>query len=171
MGKGTNNFRTCQIINGIPNAPISIDEQVQLIDSLSRFELPEFHSSVLNTIKFYTLKARVEFNLTREQFPMPCLSYKIRGDTAGQAWYAEHKIKINPVYLEFNPHHILHDTIPHEIAHLVTRLIHGFGVAPHGREWENVSSKLGHVHNRCHNMPRVRDVIADKLRGMSEDDF
>lgn len=174
MGKGVNNFRTCQIIKGIPLNHSSL-EPINLIDNLSKFELPEFHQTVIDTIKHYIIKARTKYRLNADILPMPNLSYKLRGDCAGVAIYSENEIRLNPVYLETYTYDMLTNTIPHEIAHLVTRKLYGFKVATHGKEWQNVCLDLGHVPTVRHSYGTYKqasqDLVNSKVNSLSADDF
>jgi len=45
----------------------------------------------------------------------------------------------------------MEDTIPHEIAHLVDRVIHGFS-DNHGRKWQRIAKKLGCTAKRTHSV-------------------
>jgi len=58
------------------------------------------------------------------------------------------------------------DTIPHEVAHIVTRFIHGSKVSAHGKEWKNIARRIGCTGNRCHTMelPRAKKRSAPRRR-------
>lgn len=123
------------------------------------------------------------FKLAQELFPEFTLNYKDvpvvffpKGSTAGRARWK----KIGGVRyfnLEFNVAAIdLHwedtylDTIPHEVAHIVTRFIHGRDVSSHGPEWKRIARRLGCNGERCHslNLPRAKKRSAPRRRQPQE---
>ncbi len=63
----------------------------------------------------------------------------------GQAWYRKNLIRLNPAGFDYNTDDMIHDTLPHEIAHLVTDHVYGLDVPDHGREWKGVASMLGAI--------------------------
>ena len=84
--------------------------------------------------------------------PLPVVVFDLKGTTAGQAWTGENKIRVNLGVL-MNPKYqedMLEQTIPHEVAHLVTRAIWGSQVKSHGRQWAFIMNLLGKPAKRCH---------------------
>lgn len=151
-----------------------ICENVQLLDDMNSWDIPEFHESVCATIKFWTLKARTRFHLNAKQLPMPILSYNLRGNIAGQAFYREHVIKINPVFLQTQTWDMINNTIPHEICHFVTHAVHNFPVYPHGKEWRNICLDMGHTpQTYCHYGKYKTNVqqVSNMINKMSNEDF
>ena len=105
------------------------------------------------------------WELARQTFPEFTLELKdvpvvfvAKSTTAGSARWK----KINGVRvfnLEFNAEALTVDwedmyldTIPHEIAHIVTRFLHGSKVSSHGPEWKRIARALGCNGKRCHSM-------------------
>lgn len=75
-------------------------------------------------------------------------------------------IRLNPLFCEQSPEHMLNDTIPHEVAHLVCYCT-GLGKG-HDAGWKRVAKKLGSTgktyHNECviGNKPEVFVVFGDE---------
>jgi SprT protein len=108
--------------------------------------------------------------------PTPQVDFSLRGKAAGQARWslvpaARKGSPHNPVHqldhhrphlsLRFNreaydlaPDWVLQQTVPHEVAHLITRLRWGTSVRPHGPEWQSVMRDcFGLVPKRTHSIP------------------
>ena len=102
-------------------------------------------------------------------FRFPNIRYDLRGTTAGTATYSTWTININPVLLAENFDDMLADTVPHEMAHLITDQVYPEahqrtgnmtrtrnGVwrrpkrSPHGEEWKSVMRVLGCDPRRTH---------------------
>lgn len=83
-------------------------------------------------------KPDIKFNLTGKCAGM----YERRGD--------KHCLRFNRNFFEKNFEDVLKFTVPHEVAHYVTVLRHGW-VKPHGKEWKNIMGLFG-IKNpqRCH---------------------
>jgi len=77
--------------------------------------------------------------------------------TAGQAFYAESLVRMNPRLMEFGMEEV-DKTLRHELAHLVARARAGRGrIEPHGKEWRQACRDLGLVdEKRCHDLPLPR---------------
>ena len=108
-------------------------------------------------------------------FKKPKVSYNVRGTTGGYARYASWEVDFNPVLLSENLDTYLTDVIPHEVAHLATKLIYpqalvrGFGKkrSPHGSEWASIMVVLGADPKRTHRM----DVTNAKVRTMKKYEY
>lgn len=84
-------------------------------------------------------------------FPMPKLTWFPRGSTAGWAIYGTWEIKINAHLAERQPVDCLENTVPHEVAHLLTWWEHGRVADQHGREWQEACRWLGMADPKaCH---------------------
>jgi SprT protein len=77
--------------------------------------------------------------------------------TAGQAYYAETLVRMNPRLLQFGMEEV-DTTLRHELAHLVARFRAGRRrIAPHGAEWRRACRDLGLTdEKRCHDLPLPR---------------
>jgi SprT protein len=80
----------------------------------------------------------------------PKVSFQLRGTCAGKACHSNNTIKVNPILLKENYEEMINQTIPHEVAHLATRVIYRRRVKPHGHEWREVMYSLGLEPTRCH---------------------
>jgi SprT protein len=67
----------------------------------------------------------------------PTIRYFQRREEAGRAWLSENVIELNGVLLSRHPAAMLHETLAHELAHLVVHRIDRRARA-HGREWQHV---------------------------------
>ena len=91
--------------------------------------------------------------------PMPAVRFDLQGRTAGMAVYGPRHTRETPALLRVNadllwryPDEMIDETIPHEVAHVVTRWAWGGRVAPHGREWKSIMRAFGKEPTRCHTM-------------------
>lgn len=74
-------------------------------------------------------------------FPMPTVSYAVRGVKAGVAYLQRNEIRLNPILLVENGQAFVQQVVPHELAHLL--VYQQFGrVAPHGKEWKMVMEQV-----------------------------
>ena len=138
------------------------------------------------------MKAKVEAKLreciaTAERkynttIKFPTVRYDLRGTTAGWAQYSTWSVNFNAVLMVENFESFLEDTVPHEIAHLITDQVypeaHQRGAptitrtgkfrrgkrSPHGDEWKSVMRVLGADPSRCHSYDvsnaRVREKVS-----------
>ena len=97
-----------------------------------------------------------EFNLRNCEVP---IVFFAKGTTAGYARWRKGVMGAITYNLEFNVEAIAKDwgdmyldTIPHEVAHIVTRVLHGEKVASHGKEWTRIAKSLGCSGNRTHSL-------------------
>jgi SprT protein len=104
------------------------------------------------------------YELAREQFPnlnlsKPNLSFDVKGAAAGLAYWKKNLIKINLQCACLNSEnlaHILNNTVPHELSHLIARNLHSSYIKPHGSEWRSIMRKLGVEPSRTHSMDVVK---------------
>lgn len=78
------------------------------------------------------------------------VAWDLKGRVAGYAHYYEWKIRLNYELYEQNEEDFLNRTIGHEIAHLLTYLVFGTSIKPHGLEWRKMDRFLGGDGSRCH---------------------
>jgi SprT protein len=93
---------------------------------------------------------RLARRVHRRHFDMPRVSYAVRGRAAGKASFGEWEVMFNATLLQENAQEMVKDVVIHEVAHLVTRAMHGREVASHGEEWKLVMKSLGAEPNRTH---------------------
>lgn len=73
-----------------------------------------------------------------------------RGKVAGTANYGRMELNFNMALLRQNPDEFIGQTVPHEVAHLITDWIWNGTAKPHGKEWKKVMRNLGCKPKRCH---------------------
>ena len=114
-------------------------------------------------------------------FRFPNIRYDLRGTTAGTATYSTWTININPVLLAENFDDMLADTVPHEMAHLITDQVYPEahqrtgnmtrtrnGVwrrskrSPHGEEWKSVMRVLGCEPSRTHSFDTTNARVRER---------
>lgn len=110
----------------------------------------------------------------------PTVVYQKRGTTAGTANYRTWTIDINPVLLVENFDDMLNDTVPHEMAHLITDAVypeaHESGPmqltrrgwkrgkrSVHGAEWQSVMRVLGVNPSRTHSYDTTNARTREKV--------
>jgi SprT protein len=109
--------------------------------------LTEMQITVKEAVAFYIDLAN---DLYGVDLDMPKIIFKVRGRTAGKAFFAEWSVNFNNVLLEENFDDMLEQTVPHEVAHLVARQISQYRITPHGAEWKRVMRGFGKDPKRCH---------------------
>jgi SprT protein len=93
-------------------------------------------------------RAEIHF---RRRFDRPQLGFNLRGLAAAAAYPAKNAIRINRRLLELNAGDFLHNTVPHEVSHLIAYRLHGRRIAPHGAEWAAIMREVfGLEPRRCH---------------------
>jgi SprT protein len=88
------------------------------------------------------------------RLPEPEVRFDLHGKAAGMAvFYAKRKqvIRYNQRMLAENGLAFIEQTVPHEVAHLVARVIYGNRIRPHGKEWRAVMKLFNAEPVRCHN--------------------
>ena len=70
--------------------------------------------------------------------------------TGGQAIYGKRTLRLNPFFLTLYTEKYLATTVPHELAHMAVRDVHGRGTKAHGYEWQIMMGVVGAPAKRCH---------------------
>lgn len=99
--------------------------------------------------------------------PLPTIKYDLKGATAGTAdshTFPFPTIQLNSAFFENNKEDMLNNTVPHEVAHLVTDKIYGSNKKPHGPEWKYVMLVFGLEPKRCHAYDTSQIVKERKTR-------
>jgi SprT protein len=82
---------------------------------------------------------------------MPTISFDLKGQTAGYAWYQKNHIQLNGDLLMKETEDMIEDTLPHEFAHIASYKFYGRDGVGHGRNWKWTMIRLGLEPKRCHN--------------------
>lgn len=104
-------------------------------------------------------------SVLKRDFERCKLEFGLTGKCAGKAYPHKNLIRLHSEFLARNLKDMLEDTIPHEIAHLLTRKLYGSlrtrlvqgrpvreRVLPHGKEWQAIMlAVFGLTPTRCHN--------------------
>lgn len=105
--------------------------------------------SVSHVINMQVIRQLCHYLCLAEQhfgrlFPMPTVTYQLRGMKAGVAYLQKNEIRLNRVLLLENTSYFIQQVVPHELAHLVVFQVFG-RVLPHGKEWKNVMKNVFHL--------------------------
>jgi SprT protein len=76
--------------------------------------------------------------------------FDLKGATAGMA-IGGHTIRLNTEALENYTDDMLHNTIPHEVAHIACQQWYPKENVHHGYKWQYMMYRLGLEPARCHN--------------------
>lgn len=98
-------------------------------------------------------RAQPLFARARVRMPEPDYRFDLTGRSAGQVLWPRRRppqVRYNLAIARLQPRAFVAETVPHEIAHLVTGICCR-GAAPHGPEWRRVMAFFGiEQANRCH---------------------
>ena len=88
-----------------------------------------------------------------ENLDIPDITFDVRGSCAGicRIKHGKCTLRFNLKLLEENTEDFLHFTVPHEVAHYISRKLFG-SISPHGKEWKTIMKLFGiEKPLRCHN--------------------
>jgi len=92
----------------------------------------------------------------------------LRGKSAGQLQRYNNGqllIRYNLQIAELQPESFIEQTVPHEVAHIITWLCHGKRARSHGREWQSVMQFFGFPQApRCHNFALPKKAARQQRR-------
>lgn len=98
-------------------------------------------------------RARLLFAQAKVRMPTPEYRFDLTGRSAGQVLWPKRRppqIRYNLKIALLQPEAFVAETVPHEIAHLVTGVCYR-GARPHGPEWRRVMAFFGiEQAKRCH---------------------
>lgn len=82
---------------------------------------------------------------------------------AGNASYSENVIRVNPAYLKAHTEHVVNGTVPHEVCHLVARIMYPHMKQNHGWEWKACMVIVGLRPDTYHSLGRVKRHDIDEF--------
>jgi SprT protein len=107
------------------------------------------------------------FRRHRSARPQPELRFDLTGRSAGQVRFAPGRspvIRFNLAIAAEHPEAFIDQTVPHEVAHLVTTTCFP-GARPHGPEWRSVMGSFGwHDAPRCHSFTVPQAQVRSQRR-------
>lgn len=109
----------------------------------------ELKAKVLRRLDELIIEAN---KLFKRSFNSPKVMFYLRGTTAGKADLTNNVVILNHVLLVENQEEFMTDTIPHELAHLITLAMFGRKASAHGKEWKAVMRALGVEPTRTHSL-------------------
>ena len=72
---------------------------------------------------------------------------------AGRAWYGQHMVEFSAELMWEHMDHFIRDTIPHEVAHIVTHCVYPDVKGHHNAEWYGIMARVyGIKATRCHDL-------------------
>lgn len=93
------------------------------------------------------------------KLPRIRIRFDLKGRAAGQAYYkrvrgvVEYGVRFNVAAMNIDWDHMVKETIPHEIAHIVAYAKPELGAKGHNAGWKRIAWSLGCKGERCHTMP------------------
>lgn len=119
------------------------------MDKQTLQDLAQYH------VRSWWVKFRAQYPTIQRATPVVTLNNRLK-TTAGRAFIEENPQKIDlstDLFCQYTDHMIV-DTIPHELAHLVAYTI--YGDPGHGKGWYSVLERMGIQTTRCHSMVNYR---------------
>jgi SprT protein len=97
----------------------------------------------------------------KQPFQRPQVCFKLRGQKAGVAHLTENKLRFNLQLYRANLDDFLHQTVPHEVAHMVAHHMFGPRIQPHGEEWQLIMRGVYELPpHRCHSYAVERRPVS-----------
>jgi SprT protein len=116
------------------------------------------YQPILDAIENAFIKAEQAFGRKFERCSIR-MDIQANSGRAGTASIAPRRlIRINPTIYRNHPQHVVNETCPHEVAHLVAFDLYGRSGWGHGRGWKNVMRAIGQKPERCHNLLVQKDL-------------
>jgi len=111
--------------------------------------MTELQEKTIQRIREVFAKAQQMYGM---EFPMPTITFKLKGKRGGYAMVRKNLIAINNDMLHRNGDAFIKDVPGHEAAHIIARKIYPFAIDSHGAEWATVMRNVAFQEpKRCHN--------------------
>jgi len=112
-------------------------------------DLAQYH------VRIWWVKLLKQYPTIQRVTPVVTLNNRLK-TTAGRAFIEDvpQRIDLSTDLFTQYTEHMIQDTVPHELAHLVAYTV--YGDKGHGRGWYSVLEKMGIVTTRLHNMVNSR---------------
>jgi SprT protein len=119
------------------------------MDKQTLQDLAQYH------VRAWWVKFLAQYPTIQRVTPLVTLNNRLKS-TAGRAFIADvpQRIDLSTDLFTQYTEHMIQDTIPHELAHLVAYTIHGD--KGHGKGWYSVLENMGIVTTRLHSMVNSR---------------
>lgn len=109
---------------------------------------------IISLVREIVAQANKKFNLN---MPIPSIEFFIKGHVAGWAHCQQHKVEYNITIAKAYPDRF-HNTVIHEVAHLVVYTIYGDKVAAHGKEFKSIDLMLGGLGTTYHSYDIIHTI-------------
>lgn len=112
----------------------------------------------MNTLADFTRLVQLCISAAAEKFgelPDIDIRYDLKGRAAGQAMHdgrGNFAVRFNREAMQMDWEHMVKETIPHEIAHIVAFAKPELGASGHNAMWQRIAQSLGCKGDRCHTM-------------------
>jgi SprT protein len=110
-------------------------------------ETIEVKNRLVEATKFWVDLANEILN---KNFSYPTVDFNVRGTCGGKAWWSQNRVSYNLGIAAENLTHFKHDTVGHEVAHVIAGRLYGQGCG-HGPLWKHLMKRMGLKPERCHN--------------------
>lgn len=101
-------------------------------------------------------------------FKMPYVKFSLTGKTAGQCTlnniFTILAINYNLSFAKENFETFKNSTVPHEVAHYISRVVYGSQIKPHGKEWKSIMENVFNIPaKRCHSYKLPETVKKNRI--------
>lgn len=121
--------------------------------------VPQYDALAREAVQHWWALAQKMFG-ERLTKPCPEFGWRIKGSSAGTAYYRTREISCNPAYLHVDANDMIAETIPHEVAHIVANDLFGREGRGHGVNWKMIMQTTFRKNpERCHTMGKLNPIL------------
>lgn len=107
-------------------------------------------------------------HLPNLNWTIPEISYNLKSiRVSGRYINSIKTLVFNPLFINQNPENYILQTVPHEVAHYITRVINPFAKS-HGNDWKRVMRFLGVEPKRCWDSNEYDSSEIKKSKGIKD---